>query len=102
MTCIVSILYISHKRPPLKRFTFVGLWIDVFLPPNGTVFSEDLSTAIPLNTAYLSIDADALVPGSGINKEGALKGKMKYFLITRTLNSSSSRSLELKWQTGTA
>jgi hypothetical protein len=45
-----------------------------------------LSAAIPLNTAYLSIEADALVPGRGINKEGALKGKKKYFLMTRTLS----------------
>lgn len=65
----------------------------LFLPPNGTVFSEDLSAVIPLNTAYLSIEADALFPGSGINKEGALEGKKKYFAMTRTLNPS----LTIKW-----
>lgn len=70
-----------------QRFTCTDLQIyEMLLPPGGTVFSEDLSAAIPLNTAYLSIEANALFPGRGINKEGTLKGKKKYFLITRILN----------------
>lgn len=45
------------------------------LPPKVAVLSEGFSAAIPLYTAYLSVDESVLLPGSGISKEGTLKTK---------------------------
>lgn len=44
------------------------------LPPKVAVLSG-FSAAIPLNTAYLSVDESVLLPGSGISKEGTLETK---------------------------
>lgn len=58
----------------------------MFLFLNGILFLADLLVEIFLNIAYLFMEVDVLVLGSGINKEGVLKEKKKYFLMIRVLN----------------